>query len=217
VVSEEGDLGECVADPENLVYVVDDDPSVCAAIEGLLRSVGLTTHSFTSPRDFLNAPSIDVPACLVLDVGVPGTFDGLALQGQLIAGERVLPIIFISGRGDIAITVRAIKAGAVGFLPKPFRDQDLLGAVREALDGARRARRAREEQAKLRNRHASLTPRQSEVLDLVVEGLLNKHIADRLGISLITVKIHRAEVMKKMQANSVADLVRMIDRLGPSP
>jgi FixJ family two-component response regulator len=172
--------------------------------------------SFASAQDFLDTPPPDVPACLVLDVGLPGT-GGLELQGELTARQPALPIIFISGRGDIPMSVRAIKAGAVEFLPKPFRDQDLLGAVREALDGAHRARRARVEWAHLRARYESLTPRQSQVLDLVVEGLLNKQIAHRLGISLITVKIHRAEVMKKMQANSVADLVRIVGRIRPSP
>jgi FixJ family two-component response regulator len=206
-----------VTDPDDLVFVVDDDPSVRSGIAALLRSAGFTSRSFASARDFLDTPPPDVAACLVLDVGLPGGTDGLELQGELTSRQPALPIIFITGRGDIPMSVRAIKAGAVEFLPKPFRDQDLLGAVRQALDGAHRARRDCVERARLRARYESLTPRQSQVLALVVEGLLNKQIAHRMGISLITVKIHRAEVMKKMQANSIADLVRIVGRIAPPP
>jgi FixJ family two-component response regulator len=205
-----------VAEPKDVVFVVDDDPCVCAAVAGLLRSAGLSSQSFSSARDFLDSPALDVPACLVLDVDMPGT-DGLELQRELIARELSLPIVFITGRGDIPMSVRAMKAGAIEFLPKPFRDTDLLQAVGEALDGARRARAARAQHAQLRARQDSLTPRQRQVLELVVDGLLNKQIAHQLGISEMTVKIHRGLVMKKMRANSIADLVRMVEQMGLRP
>jgi FixJ family two-component response regulator len=203
-----------VAEPKDVVFVVDDDPSVCAAVAGLLRSAGLSAQSFSSAREVLESVALDVPACLVLDVGMPGT-DGLELQRELIARDLSLPIVFITGSGDIPMSVRAMKAGAIEFLPKPFRETDLLQAVGEALDGARRARAARAQYAHLRARHDSLTPRQRQVLELVVDGLLNKQIAHQLGISEMTVKIHRGLVMKKMRANSIADLVRMVEQMGP--
>jgi FixJ family two-component response regulator len=205
-----------VAVPKDVVFVVDDDPSVCAAVAGLLRSAGLSSQCFSSARDFLNSPAIGVPACLVLNVGMPGA-DGLGLQRELIAREFSLPIVFITGSRDVPISVRAIKAGAIEFLPKLFRDTDLLRAVGEALDGAHRARTARARSAELRGRRDSLTPRQRQVLELVVDGLLNKQIAHQLGISEMTVKIHRGMVMKKMRAKSIADLVRMFEQLGPRP
>jgi len=206
--------GEAVIEPKDLVFVVDDDPSACAAIEGLLRSAGFSASSFRSARDFLGKQPSDGAACLILGVGLPD-ISGLELQRELAVRALPLPIIFISAHGDIPTTsVPAIKAGAVGFLLKPFCDHDLFEAVREALDSAHQARRAGSSLAELRARHASLTPRQRQVLDHVVAGLLNKQIAYELGIAETTVKIHRGQVMRKMHAKSVADLVRMAESVG---
>lgn len=200
----------------SVVFVVDDDASVRAALDSLFRSVGLVVRSFGSAQEFLSEPQADGPACLVLDVRMPG-MSGLDLQRQVTKRDTALPIVMITGHGDIPMAVRAMRAGAVEFLPKPFRDQDLLDAVQQALD---RSRVLREEQAAivdLRARFDSLTPRERQVMGGVVAGLLNKQIAGDLGISEVTVKLHRGQVMQKMRAASAADLVRMADRLGIGP
>jgi len=196
-----------------MVFVIDDDTAIREALQSLLRSVGLRVATFASAREFLTSQRPDAPACLVLDVRLPG-LSGLDLQRELAAVEIDLPIIFITGHGDIPMTVQAMKAGAVEFLTKPFRDQDLLDAVAQALERDRAARAQREGLAELRERYGQLTPREREVMGLVVSGLLNKQIAAELGISEITIKVHRGQVMQKMGAESVADLVRMADRLG---
>jgi FixJ family two-component response regulator len=205
-----------VSEPAAVVFVVDDDASVRAALESLFRSVGLVVRSFGSAQEFLSEPVADIPACLVLDVRLPG-MSGLDLQRELAERDPALPIIVITGHGDIPMTVRAMRAGAVEFLPKPFRDQDLLDAVQQALDRARVLRRDQAAMVDLRGRYSSLTPREREVMGLVVEGLLNKQIAYELGISEVTVKIHRGQVMQKMRADSVAELVRMAERVGVQP
>src|SRR5262244_2237424 len=202
-----------MAKTHDTVFVVDDDAAVREALQSLLRSVGLRVTTFASAREFLTSQHPEAPACLVLDVRLPG-LSGLDLQRELAAAEIDLPIIFITGHGDIPMTVRAMKAGAVEFLTKPFRDQDLLDAIAQALDRDRAARARRAGLAELRERHEQLTPREREVMDLVVSGLLNKQIAAALGVSEITIKVHRGQVMQKMGAESVADLVRMADKLG---
>jgi FixJ family two-component response regulator len=199
-----------------IVFVVDDDASVREAVESLLRSVGLSVRCFGSASEFLSDAPLDALACLVLDVRLPGT-NGLDLQSELTERHPGLPIVFISGHGDIRMSVRAIKAGAVEFLPKPFHDQDLLDAVQQALTTARATRLAREESLELNSRFEALTPRERQVLELVVTGMLNKQIASALGIQEVTVKIHRRQVMHKTAAQSVADLVRMAERMGISP
>ena len=199
-------------EPEPVIFVVDDDPSLRHALSNLLRSVGLRVEAFGSAREFLTGQRPDAPGCLVLDVRLPG-LSGLDLQRELAAAQIDLPIIFITGYGDIPMTVRAMKAGAVEFLSKPFRDQDLLDAIRQALEHARLAWHQRVEQAALCQCYDMLTPREREVMRLVVSGLLNKQIAAELGTSEITIKVHRGQVMRKMQATSVADLVRMAAKL----
>jgi len=197
-----------------VVFVVEDDPSMRPALESLIRSVGLRVQAFGSAREFLEQPRTAAPSCLVLDVRLPG-LSGLDLQRQLTATGVPIPIIFITGHGDIPMTVQAMKAGALEFLTKPFRDQELLDAVRKAIEKDRAAREQRAELATLRRRQASLTSREREVMALVVSGLLNKQIAAELGTSEITVKVHRRRVMQKMQAGSLADLVKMAVALGP--
>ena len=199
-----------------IVFVVDDDASVRAALDSLFRSVGLVVRSFGSAQEFLSEPPADGPACLVVDVRLPG-MSGLDLQRQLAERDTAPPIIIITGHGDIPMTVRAMRAGAVEVLPKPFRDQDLLDAVQQALDRSRVLRQEQAAMADIQARFDSLTPRERQVMGGVVAGLLNKQIAYDLGISEVTVKIHRAQVMQKMRAASVADLVRMADRLGIRP
>jgi FixJ family two-component response regulator len=196
----------------SLVYVVDDDASVRDALDSLIRSIGLRVETFCSGREFLRRVRHEGPACLVLDVRLPDR-NGLDLQRDLVAGGCTLPIIFITGHGDIPMSVRAMKAGAIEFLTKPFRDQDLLDAIHAALDRDSAASKRRAELAGLRARHALLTPRECEVMELVVQGMLNKQIAGRLGTSEITVKIQRGNAMKKMQAGSVASLVRISEML----
>jgi RNA polymerase sigma factor (sigma-70 family) len=195
-----------------VVFVVDDDATMRESLKNLIRSVGLRVEVFASAQEFLRSKLTDVPGCLVLDVRLPG-LSGLDLQKRMADAGMEIPIIFITGHGDIPMTVRALKAGAVEFLTKPFRDQDLLDAIQQALERDRSAREQRGEIEELRSRFDSLTPREREVMRLVVAGLLNKQIAGELGTSETTIKIHRHQVMEKMGAGSLAELVRMADKL----
>ena len=196
-----------------IVFVVDDEARVRESLDNLLRAVGLRVETFPSAREFLRRPLPDAPACLVLDIRMPGQ-SGLDLQQELLGKERVIPIIFITGHGDIPMSVRAMKAGAVEFLTKPFRDQDLLDAIHQAIERDRTALQRQAELAKVQARYESLTPREREVMRLVVGGMLNKQIAAELGTAQATVKIQRASIMRKMKAASVVQLARLAGKLG---
>ena len=198
---------------EPVVYVIDDDASVRASIESLLRSVGHTVVTFDSTQSFLKSSRPEGPACVVLDVRMPGA-SGLELQRDLAAAGSVIPIIFVTGHGDIAMSVAAMKAGALEFLTKPFRDQDLLDAVHRGIEEDRRRSRRESHLDSLRERYGSLTSREQQVMRMAAAGLLNKQIAAELALSEVTVKVHRAHAMQKMHARSLPDLVRMSDALG---
>jgi len=196
-----------------IVLVVDDDAAIREALSSLIRSVGLNVETFSSAQEFLKRQRPEVPACLVLDVRMPG-LSGLDLQRELGMAKNGIPVIFITGHGDIPMSVRAMKAGAVEFLTKPFRDQELLDAIQQAIERDRELLKQRAEAAMLNARYQALTPREREVMGWVVRGLLNKQIAGELGTSEITVKIQRGQAMKKMQAQSVPELVRIAEKLG---
>jgi len=202
-----------MSEPASIVFVVDDDPSVRRAIQRLVESVGLPVKLFGSAADFMNSGHPDVPSCLVLDIRLPG-ISGLDFQRELAIAQNEIPTIFITAHGDIPMTVRAMKAGAVEFLTKPFRDQDLLDAIQIALERDRARRQRQADIAILQERLESLTPREREVLPLVVSGLPNKQVAAEIGTTEATIKVHRSQLMKKMGADSLPELVRMAEKIG---
>ncbi len=195
-----------------IVFVVDDEPAICLSLQRLLRSVGLEAQTFPSAQEFLGVKRPDGPGCLVLDVRLPG-LSGLDLQQELLDAKVDLPIIFITGHGDIPMTVRAMKAGAVEFLTKPFRDQDLIDAIQHGIEKHRAARQERGKVNEFKTLYDLLTPREREVFSLVAQGLLNKQVAAQLGVAEKTIKVHRGQVMHKMKAESLADLVRIGEKL----
>jgi len=201
-----------MAQTDSMVFVVDDDASIRDAVRSLLKSVGLRSESFGSTEDFVRAARPELPSCLVLDVRLPG-MSGLDFQADLEKRGVKIPIIFITAHGDIPMTSRAMKAGAVEFLPKPFQKRELLDAIHQALDRDRAFRAEEAGMAGLRARYETLTDREQEVMALVVKGLMNKEVAAELGVTEITVKVHRGHAMQKMKADSLADLVRMAERL----
>lgn len=200
-------------EPQATIYVVDDDPAVRDGLDSLLRSVGYNVRTFASVDDFTQHVRADAPSCLVLDVRMPGP-SGLDFQARLAASGDAIPVIFLTGHGDVPMSVRAIKAGAVEFLLKPFREQDLLDAIQAGLEEDRAHRLDAGLMAELRERFTTLNARERDVMGLVVTGLLNKQVAGELGVSEITVKVNRAQVMRKMKAATLPDLIRMADRLG---
>jgi FixJ family two-component response regulator len=200
-------------EPQPTVFVIDDDASLRDALSSLFRSVGLQVKAVASAAEFLQIKLPDTPICLVLDVRLPG-LSGLDFQAELGKNHSDIPIVFMTGHGDIPMTVRAMKAGAIEFLPKPFRDQDMLDAVQLALERDRNRRKNAGATAKLKASFDTLTAREQEIMSLVTAGLMNKQIAGQLGVSEITVKVHRGSVMRKMGAKSLAELVRMVDALG---
>jgi len=200
-------------DPQPVVLVVDDDPSVRTALSNLFRSVGLRPELFASASELLESKLPDVPSCLVLDIRLPGV-SGLDFQAELARANINTPIIFMTGHGDIPMTVKAMKAGAVEFLTKPFREQDLLDAVRLGIERSNEVHQKDRNLAQIRTCYEALTPREQQVFGLVTSGLMNKQIAGEMAVSEITVKVHRGNVMRKMNARSLADLVRMADTLG---
>ncbi|MGA9473082.1 MAG: response regulator transcription factor [Terriglobales bacterium] len=198
-----------------IVFIVDDEPAICLSLQRLLRSVGLEAQTFPSALEFLGVKRPDGPGCLVLDVRLPG-LSGLDLQQELLDAKVDLPIIFITGHGDIPMTVRAMKAGAVEFLTKPFRDQDLIDAIQHGIEKHRAVRLERAKVNEFKTLYDSLTAREREVFSLVAQGLLNKQIAAQLGVAEKTIKVHRGQVMHKMKAESLADLVRIGEKLAPT-
>ena len=204
-----------MAESRPVIFIVDDDASVRDAIGNLLDSVGLQAHAFASAEEFLDVDRPDVPSCLILDVRLPGR-NGLEFQSELEKEGVRIPIVFITAHGDIPMTSRAMKAGAVDFLPKPFQKQELLAAIRQGLDRDRVRRKEYADTAGLWGRFQRLTSREREVMELVVAGLMNKEAAAKLGLSEITVKVHRGHLMQKMEADSLAELVRMAERLKPN-
>jgi RNA polymerase sigma factor (sigma-70 family) len=202
-----------MTDPEAIVFVVDDDPSVRRSLKRLIRSAGFTVESFASAQGFLGRPRPDIPGCLVLDIHMPGV-SGLDLQDELAAAEVNLPVIFLTGYGTVPASVRAMKAGAVDFLEKPVDDRALVEAIHQAVERDRRARLEQAEIREIQGRIDSLSPRQREVLSLLLTGMLNKQIASELGTTEKTIKVHRGRVMEKMQVGSMAELVRLAGKLG---
>lgn len=198
--------------PNSLIHIIDDDAGLRSAVGGLLRSVSLDSENYESCTDFLKASKPEIPSCLLLDVRLPG-ISGLEFHSQLATHGIHIPVIFMTGYGDIPMSVQAMKAGAIDFLPKPFRDQDLLDAVNSALEKDARRRQTEGASASITQRYQSLTERERQVMALVTAGRLNKQVAFELGLSEITIKLHRASVMKKMDANSLADLVKMSEKL----
>jgi len=205
-------MNSCI-EQQPVVFIIDDDASLCEALARLFRSVGLQAKVYGSALEFLQSKLPDGPSCLVLDVRLPG-LSGLDFQSELAKANIQIPIVFMTGHGDIPMTVRAMKAGAVEFLPKPFRDQDMLDAVQAGLERDRARRRNASDSSKLKANFDSLTPREQEIMGFVTAGLMNKQIAGEIGVSEITVKVHRGNVMRKMGAKSLAELVRMADALG---